>query len=275
MDTCQVASMRWEARRRLSPDARRDELLDVGGRLFAAHPYRDVLMQDVAAAAGVSRALLYQYFPAKRDLFAGVYNAPPSVCWRRPRSTTAPRFLDQVAAGLDAHIDYFTANRQTVLAANRDLAGDPVIQAIITDELAVLRQRLLDHLPVDADRRAAPSAVLTSWLIFVPQPRRRVADPAQLHTSSSGTSVADTLVAALTTTTTRASRGHGLAREMHPHRTWRPVTASAPCAASGMVRSGIRPKAVGASRGRHRRVERSLRSGERLRRRARPRSLRR
>ena len=45
---------------------------------------------------------------------------------------------EQVAAGLDAHLDYFVANRRTVLAANRVLAGDPVVQAIITDELEVL-----------------------------------------------------------------------------------------------------------------------------------------
>lgn len=155
------------ARRRLSPDARRDELLDVGGRLFATHPYRDVLMQDVAAAAGVSRALLYQYFPTKRDLFAGVYERAAQRLLAATTLDDDTPLLDQVAAGLDAHIDYFTENRQTVLAANRDLAGDPVIQAIITDELAVLRQRLLDNLPVDEDRRELLSAVLMSWLIFV------------------------------------------------------------------------------------------------------------
>ena len=30
-------------------------------------------MNDVAARAGVSRALLYRHFPTKRDLLAGVY----------------------------------------------------------------------------------------------------------------------------------------------------------------------------------------------------------
>jgi hypothetical protein len=62
--------------------------------------------------------------------------------------------LEQVAAGLDAHIDYFVANRHTVLAANRVLSGDPVIQAIISDELAELLHphRAAGHLPGRAPR---------------------------------------------------------------------------------------------------------------------------
>jgi AcrR family transcriptional regulator len=30
-------------------------------------------MADVASGADVSRALVYRYFPAKRDLFAAIY----------------------------------------------------------------------------------------------------------------------------------------------------------------------------------------------------------
>jgi hypothetical protein len=72
-----------------------------------------------------------------------------------------------VAAGLDAHIDYFLANRHTVLAANRVLAGDPMIQAIISDELAELRRRMLDALAIDGRRRQVASAALSAWLVFV------------------------------------------------------------------------------------------------------------
>lgn len=154
-------------RRRLTADARRDELLDIGERFFAARPFDEVLMEDVAAHAGVSRALLYRHFPTKRDLFAAVYQRAADRLLAVTELDSILPLADQVAAGLDAHIDYFVANRRTVLAANRALAGDPVIQAIISDELAVLRERLLEVIGIDGRRREAVSAVLMSWLVFV------------------------------------------------------------------------------------------------------------
>ncbi|UPG69143.1 helix-turn-helix domain-containing protein [Gordonia hongkongensis] len=56
-------------RRRLSPQARRAELIGAGERLFGEAPYDEVRIDDVAAEAGVSRALMYRYFPDKRSLF--------------------------------------------------------------------------------------------------------------------------------------------------------------------------------------------------------------
>ncbi|WP_406065801.1 TetR/AcrR family transcriptional regulator [Streptomyces sp. NBC_01077] len=155
-------------RRRLSPAERRAQFLAVGAQLFAARPYDDVLMEDVAEHAGVSRALLYRHFPGKRDLFAAVYQqASDRLLEQVPLDPTGD-LLEQLAAGLDVHLDYFIANRNAVLAANRVLAGDPVIQTVMTDELDVLRARLLDVLPLaDGGSRAAVSAVLKSWLVFV------------------------------------------------------------------------------------------------------------
>lgn len=154
-------------RRRLQPAERRAQLLEVGAQLFAAKPYDDVLMEDVAERAGVSRALLYRHFPNKRDLFAAVYQqAADRLLTKTELDPTVPVFA-QLAAGLDAHIDYFVANRNTVLAANRVLAGDPVIQAVITDELAVLRQRVLDAAGFEGEPRQLVSTALMGWLVFV------------------------------------------------------------------------------------------------------------
>ena len=154
-------------RRRLDPAERRAELLDVGAKLFAAKPYEDVLMEDIAAQAGISRALLYRYFPNKRDLFAAIYQQAADRLLAASEFAPDLPVAAQVAAALDAHIDYFAANRHSVLAANRELAGDRVIQAIIDDELATLRQRVLDVAGFDDHVKEAVSAVLTSWLVFV------------------------------------------------------------------------------------------------------------
>ncbi|MEU7629130.1 helix-turn-helix domain-containing protein [Nocardia sp. NPDC049220] len=155
------------SRHRMSPDERRRTLLDAGATLFAERPYDDVLMADVAAAAGVSRALLYRHFPSKRDLFVGVYElASDRLLIATTFDATAP-LADQLAAGLDTHFDYFEANANSVLAANRVLAADPTIQTIITGELGELRNRVLDAMGLEGCIRSTVSSILMSWLTFV------------------------------------------------------------------------------------------------------------
>jgi AcrR family transcriptional regulator len=154
-------------RRRLSPDERRQVLVDAGARLFAERPYDAVLMEDVAAAAGVSRALLYRHFPSKRDLFVGVYEQAVDQLLVATRLDAEGPLTEQLAAALNTHFDYFEANANGVLAANRVLGRDPTIQALIAGELAEVRRRLLDTLGVEGAVRAQISSILTSWLTFV------------------------------------------------------------------------------------------------------------
>ena len=59
--------------RRLQPQQRREHLLDTAAAMFAEQPYDDVMIQDIAARAGVSRALMYHYFSTKRDVYAALF----------------------------------------------------------------------------------------------------------------------------------------------------------------------------------------------------------
>jgi hypothetical protein len=73
-----------------------------------------------------------------------------------------------VLAGLEAHFDFFETNARTVLEANRGgMAGDPVIEAIITDELAELRRSILDSMGLTGHERSMASTALYGWLTFV------------------------------------------------------------------------------------------------------------
>lgn len=180
-------------RHRLTAEGRRAHLLEVASDLFAGKPYDAVSMDEVAKRAGISRALLYRHFQSKRDLFAGVYQQAADRLLEQTTLSPDVPLAEQVAAGLEAHIDYFAANRTTVLAANRTLAGDPVIQAIIEGELDVLRQRMLDVTDLDDDTRQAVSSALVGWLVFV-----RVLSVEWLtHGSFSRTQLRDMCVGAL------------------------------------------------------------------------------
>jgi AcrR family transcriptional regulator len=51
---------------------RRDTLLKIGERLFAAHGYRDVSIKDIAASAGLGMGSFYTYFPSKEAFYSDI-----------------------------------------------------------------------------------------------------------------------------------------------------------------------------------------------------------
>jgi AcrR family transcriptional regulator len=55
--------------RRLAPDARRRQILDVAGELFAARGYEAVSVEDIATAASVTRGLVHHYFGGKHEIY--------------------------------------------------------------------------------------------------------------------------------------------------------------------------------------------------------------
>ncbi len=50
----------------------RETILRAAQVIFARHDYHEVLMEDVARAAGVGKGTLYRYFPGKRELYVAV-----------------------------------------------------------------------------------------------------------------------------------------------------------------------------------------------------------
>lgn len=54
---------------RMTREDRREQLLTIALRVFAAGGYHTTSMDDIAAAAGVSKPVLYQHFPGKRELY--------------------------------------------------------------------------------------------------------------------------------------------------------------------------------------------------------------
>jgi AcrR family transcriptional regulator len=56
-------------RTRLTAEQRRRAILGAAKRVFGRAGYHEATTRDIAAAANVSEALLYQHFPGKRQLF--------------------------------------------------------------------------------------------------------------------------------------------------------------------------------------------------------------
>ncbi|MGQ3015732.1 TetR/AcrR family transcriptional regulator [Phenylobacterium sp.] len=59
-------------RTRLTPEARRDQILDRAAELVLADGLAAISMEGVARAASVSKGLVYNYFPDRQALFAAL-----------------------------------------------------------------------------------------------------------------------------------------------------------------------------------------------------------
>lgn len=62
-------------RTRLSQEDRRRQLLGIGLRMLVEKPIQELPLDAVAAEAGISRGLLFHYFPTKTDYYAAVVGA--------------------------------------------------------------------------------------------------------------------------------------------------------------------------------------------------------
>ncbi|OBA70345.1 hypothetical protein A5641_13575 [Mycobacterium sp. 1554424.7] len=155
-------------RRRLEPQQRREQLLDTAAAMFAAMPYSDVFVEDIAVRAGMSRALFYHYFPSKRDLYVAMFRRAGRRLLARADSDPQLPLAEQLVSGLEAHIQYFADYPLEAVAINRGaFSDDPAIQAIVAEELNIIGQCLIDKLVVEGQPRDVTEIAVEGWLAFV------------------------------------------------------------------------------------------------------------
>jgi AcrR family transcriptional regulator len=74
MSSPQTRSVPSKRRRRLRAEERRESILDAANLIFGQRGYDTVRIDDVAAAAGISKALIYEHFRSKQELYAELMN---------------------------------------------------------------------------------------------------------------------------------------------------------------------------------------------------------
>src|SRR5258706_14546667 len=89
-----------EPRVRLDVDERRAQLVELGLAHFGERAYDDVSIDAIADAAGISKGLLYHYFPTKRAYYAAtVKEAAARLVASTDTDDSAPP-LERLHAGL-------------------------------------------------------------------------------------------------------------------------------------------------------------------------------
>ncbi|HYF26903.1 MAG TPA: TetR/AcrR family transcriptional regulator [Baekduia sp.] len=120
------------ARRRLSAAERRAELLRAALDVFAAQGYHGASIDDIARAAGVSKALVFQHFASKRDLHDTLLAEHAGELFRRfrenaERGTTGE---ERLRGGVDAFFSFVEEHADAWRALFRDQA-DPELRPVI------------------------------------------------------------------------------------------------------------------------------------------------
>jgi AcrR family transcriptional regulator len=97
---------------RLPAARRRRQLLDVAQEAFADRGFHGTSMDDIADAAGVTKPVLYQHFPSKRDLYLELLEDVGQQLLTAITTATddavTPR--RQVEAGFEAYFTFVAAN---------------------------------------------------------------------------------------------------------------------------------------------------------------------
>lgn len=104
----------------------------LGLSAFSKNSYDDVSIDALAQSAGVSKGLLYHYFPSKRDLYVATVRAAADQLLARITPDASLEPLDQLRHGVDAYLSYVQENADAYLSLMQSGVGrDREVHAIV------------------------------------------------------------------------------------------------------------------------------------------------
>jgi AcrR family transcriptional regulator len=126
---------------RLDVDERRRQLLEASAEIFTERRYDAVSMSDIAAAAGISKGLLYHYFTNKRELFQATLEdtARDIAVLITPDESLPP--AERVAKSLGDYLEWMEAHEASYVRLIEDVASVSDVRDIVTrvrEDTAVL-----------------------------------------------------------------------------------------------------------------------------------------
>ena len=124
---------------RLAPDERRRQLLDVACSEFADRGFYATSMDDLAAAAGITKPVFYQHFPSKRALFIAVLEDVGGrlLAVLTDATSSAQTGRDSVAEGFTAYFRFVEDDRAAFrLLFGASARNDAEFADVVDDVLA-------------------------------------------------------------------------------------------------------------------------------------------
>jgi AcrR family transcriptional regulator len=148
-------------------DERRRQLLELGAQLFATHSFGELSMARIAREAGISKALLYHYFPSKQDFFVATLQQGAEEIARRTEPDPELPPFEALAGSLDAFLGWIEENETAYRKMMESIGSVPEVKMLIDGIRDATSARIVEGLgggdPPPPKLRAAARA----WLWFM------------------------------------------------------------------------------------------------------------
>lgn len=108
---------------RMSPDSRREQLLELGVQLFATRSLDELGIDVLAEEAGISRGLLYHYFGSKQEFHEAVVRRSVEQLIEVTAPVDAPDVVTRLARSLERYVDYVVEHHAAYVSIVRAAGG--------------------------------------------------------------------------------------------------------------------------------------------------------
>jgi AcrR family transcriptional regulator len=108
---------------RLPADERRRQLVEIGWRLLQSRPIHEMALDEVAAEAGISRTLVFHYFPTKGDFYAAVVQSAGEHLLRPVLTPEGASAEERVRTLVEGFVRLVERNRSSYTALVRAAGG--------------------------------------------------------------------------------------------------------------------------------------------------------
>ena len=152
---------------RLDVDERRRRLLELGRRLFARHAYDELSMAAIAREAGISKALLYHYFPSKQAYFAATLQEAAAEVAERVTPAAVGVPAEQLRGALDAWLEWIDENRLAYAKLMRSATAHAEVRELVDGVRDATSALIVAALWGDGEPPPPLRAAVRAWLWFV------------------------------------------------------------------------------------------------------------
>ena len=121
------------SRKRLSAEDRRAAILDSALEVFGKRGYHAASIDEIAQAAGISKALIYEHFPSKKELHVSLLERHVGEILRRlsrVADTSEPGDI-RLRAGVDAFLDWVETHPGAFRLLFRDSLEAEVAEVLV------------------------------------------------------------------------------------------------------------------------------------------------
>ncbi len=139
-----MADTRTHAKRRMRAPERRKQLLQVARKVFGRRGYHTVTMDAVAREAGITKPILYDHFPSKRELYLALLEEDLQSLGDRLSDAleSSPGNRERIRASFQAYFDFVDDHAEGFRLLMQEAVGG---EREFRDMVFEFRNRLLDQ----------------------------------------------------------------------------------------------------------------------------------